>query len=200
MSKNICNNSETRREDWPTPVWLFKYLDGPAGFDFGIDLAAMQSNALCDLWIGERENALSLTHARLVELGKAAGVDVDNRWAWCNPPYGRSGIGKWAPMLTGVPKNIVSLIPASVGAKWFRPFWNTATAIVLVAKRLHFGGAQLGAQFDSALFIKGDKLSFAQIEDLKRIGTVVLAPGVQNWSGEAAWELAKSIVTEPEES
>jgi len=200
MSNNKVNNTDTRREDWGTPDWLFKYLDGPAGFNFGIDLAARKSNALCEFWIGGKEDALSLSAVQFRELGKAAGVDVESRWAWCNPPYGPRGLGKWTAMLTTVPKNVVALIPASVGAKWFRPFWDNATVIVLVAKRLRFDGAPAGAQFDSALFIKGDKLSFAQIEDLKRIGTVVLAPGVQNWRGEAAWELARSIVTVPEES
>jgi len=193
MANNKTSNGPARREDWGTPRWLFDYLNGPASFNFAADLAAGPENKLCKMWVGTQENTLNLTPEDLFEMSKDYDVDLANRWCWINPPYGKSGLGRWGSVLTDLVPNIVALIPASVGARWFRPLWSHATAMVLISKRLRFEGAPTVAQFDSALFIKGDKLAFNQVSDLRRIGTVIIDAGIHPFRGELAWEEANLV-------
>jgi hypothetical protein len=190
MPKNDRNTNVNRREDWGTPLWLFNFLNAVAGFEFAVDLAAREDNALCGFHIGPETDTTSMSLAQLSVHCERHNIDLRYRWAWCNPPYGRSGIGKWGQPLSEIVPNIVALIPASVGALWFQQFWNTADAIVLVSKRLVFDGAPSTAQFDSALYIRGGLLSLRQLAQLSKIGTVIQKPGIIPWSGKAAWDHA----------
>lgn len=187
MSRNTLNTKETRREDWETPKWLFHFLNEVAGFNFAMDIAATKENALCPAWIGPERDASSMTRQEFVEAGTEAGVDIEQRWCWCNPPYAKSGLAKWNTTLTRFVPNVVALIPGSVGTKWFRPMWQTASAVVLIAKRLKFGNAENGAQFDSALYVRGNILTLAQMEHLRVLGTVIKASAIEQWRGDGCW-------------
>lgn len=193
MANNVQNNTETRREDWETPKWLFSFLSDIAGFDFAIDIAATERNALCKAWLGVEHDASSMTRQQFIEAGEAAGFDIEKRWAWCNPPYGKNGMGKWTNTLSKFVPNIVALVPGSVGTKWFRPLWETASCIVLLGRRLKFGAAKSGAQFESALYVRGNILTLAQIEKLRTIGTVIESSAVRLWKGDAAWRSVGNI-------
>jgi len=193
VSRNTLNTTETRREDWETPKWLFHFLNEVAGFNFAIDLAAGEKNSLCKKWICTSRNLLSMTREQLVQFASEAGVDIKNRWSWCNPPYGKNGLSKWTSTLTKNVPNVVALVPASVGTKWFRPLWGTASAVVLIGKRLKFGNSQHGAQFDSALYVRGDILTLAQMEQLRVLGVVIKANGVSPWRGETCWANAQNM-------
>ena len=118
-------------------------------------------------------------------------IDFNNRWCWCNPPYGKSGMGLWPTKLTETPRNIVCLVPASVGSKWFLPFWSNSNALVFFNKRLHYGGAPTGAQFDSCLAIKGHQLTSGQLDRLRLIGTVIHSHGCYNYRGDETFKLTK---------
>lgn len=195
MAKNSHNKNGTRREDQATPKWLVTYLDKICGFDFMIDLAANKSNAICWAYIDEEQNLLSMDTAELQRLFPH--VNLESRWAFCNPPYPKGGLGtKWPKTLTTIAPNVVVLIPASVGTQWFEKFLGIADAVVLISKRLHFDEAPHGAQFDSALYIKGDILTSGQIKLLQRIGTVITKPGINNWEGDASYKLAEQIAND----
>lgn len=178
MSKNECNYTETRREDWETPQWLFDGLNEI--FDFHVDLAAHRFNTKCKEWISRGGAGFEDTF--YVYEGGLFNDDLLNikieyfphdRWSWCNPPYGRNGCGDWMDRILQVP-NTVSLIPASVGSKWFKEqCWDKADVIVFLHGRLTFEGAPCTAQFDSCLVVKGDILTQWQIDKLARFGRVV---------------------------
>lgn len=63
--------------EWTTPKDLFDELN--VEFNFTLDVASTDENALCNRHYTEKEDGLT------------------KRWngnVWCNPPYGRE-IGKW---------------------------------------------------------------------------------------------------------
>lgn len=168
MSNNIHNSKGTRREDWGTPQWLFEALDGI--FNFKIDLAANIDNAKLPNYVSPAFDFLSMSLHGLRTLFPA--VFLEQEWCWCNPPYGRNGCGKWMKQIFTVP-NTVSLVPASVGSKWFKICWDEADVIVFFHGRLQYEGAPTGAQFDSCLVIKGDIISKQQMRELSLLGRVI---------------------------
>ena len=176
MGKNECNNKETRREDWGTPPWLFNELDGI--FDFSFDLAASEDNTKCNYYLTKDEDFLSSLHDFYLQWFSV----LVKSWCWCNPPYGKRGCEKWIDSIFLLP-NTVSLIPASVGAKWFLKCWKEADAIVWLHKRLKFEGAPTGAQFDSCIVVKGKKITLGQLQELSNIGTVTHRGGIIDWKG-----------------
>lgn len=186
MTRNKRNDSAGRREDWETPRWLFDYLDKTVGFNFAIDLAASSENALCVEFIDNEINVLTCERKDFLDGGPFN--DLAHRWAWCNPPYGKSGLTAWSKLLTKTVPSVVALIPASVGAQWFHHFFSTATVVVFINKRLKFGNAPQGAQFDSALYIRGDLITVKQIEQLRVLGCVVVDAGIKPWAGSAAFD------------
>jgi hypothetical protein len=169
MSKNNCNHTGTRREDWGTPQWLFDALRGI--FDFKVDLAANRYNRKLERYLSPAEDFLSGGFDTLLKV--YPDIFWSREWAWCNPPYGTAGCGKWMKSIFTVP-NTASLIPASVGAKWYRQCWDMADAIVFFHKRLRFEGAPGTAQFDSCIVVNGGMLNQAMIYELSLLGRVVL--------------------------
>lgn len=166
MPKNKANNTDTRREDWATPQWLFDKLNEV--FDFWIDLAASKENSKCERFITEDDDFLSMDGFS----------HLDDRWAWCNPPYGRTGCGKWVSKIFEVPSS-VSLLPASVGAKWFQQIWGQAYAICFMNERLRFIGAPSTAQFDSCLVVKSEVgVPFGGLHILRSLGNLVTTDGI----------------------
>lgn len=71
-------------------------------------------------------------------------------FVWLNPPF--SNIGPWLQKLSEHPEGGLALVPASVGAKYWRRFvYPCATAIAFLPGRLRFCNA-LGFPRDSAAF------------------------------------------------
>lgn len=172
MSNNTRAHYASRREDWATPRDLFDKVN--AIFDFEIDLAANADNTKCEKWIGETDGAdgKGLMTEDLVNLLVSKHVGPETDWAWCNPPYGPQGCGKVMESVMRVP-NVVSLIPAPVGSKWFlNQVWLKADLIVFIHERLQFEGAPGKAMFDSVLAVKGC-VNYTQEYRLGDIGTVV---------------------------
>ena len=64
---------------WRTPHWLFEQLHAVCAFD--LDAAAHPDNALCEQYLTEEEDALSLD-------------EWPGERIWLNPPYGRQ-VGKF---------------------------------------------------------------------------------------------------------
>jgi len=176
MKNSLKNLTSTRREDWETPKWLFDFLNGECQFNFSIDLAATKDNRLCSNYVSPENDFLKLG-ADGVKNNLFWFHNFDRYWCWCNPPYGPRGLSSWIKPLLEI-DNIVALVPASVGAKWFTPIWQQSDVIVFLKKRLKFGNAEAGAMFDSALFLKGNLLTRDMVKELKKIGHVVTHPGI----------------------
>jgi phage N-6-adenine-methyltransferase len=64
---------------WRTPKEVFNYFD--RRYDFQCDVAASDDNHLCDSYITEKENALTLDWGASLET-----VNYGS-YVWCNPPY-----------------------------------------------------------------------------------------------------------------
>lgn len=105
----IVYSSKTPVEDkdcWQTPVWLFDALT--LEFDFWLDAAANEQNALCAYFLTLEQDALK------------------NDWVsygaiWCNPPYSnlKPWIEKAAEQCVKQNKAIVMLLPADQSTSWY---------------------------------------------------------------------------------
>lgn len=99
--------------------------------EFGIDLAASADNAKASRWVGQLLDSLSL------EWGTYE-LSWDG-WAWLNPPY--TDIGAWAKKCADArPEKIALLVPAAVGANWFRDHVDGKAHVLLLNGRISFDG------------------------------------------------------------
>lgn len=124
------------RDLWMTPKEFFNYYD--KRFDFKLDMAASDRNALCDWSICEEEDALEFEtmHVEFEQM-KACG---DVGAVWCNPPY--SACKEWVEAVVEysyifkVP--FVMLLPADTSVKWFETAFDNCTECHLITGRISF--------------------------------------------------------------
>ena len=57
-------------------------------------------------------------------------------WAWLNPPY--ANIGPWAEKAYDSGSNIAMLVPASVGANWWKAWVHRRAKVLFLNGRLAF--------------------------------------------------------------
>lgn len=84
-----------------------------------------------------------------------------NGLTFVNPPYGRS-LPDWMTKCrveAYLGCEIIALVPARPGAKWWQRTFEDATATLLWRGRIKFKGATAGAPFDSTVFYFGDRVS-----------------------------------------
>lgn len=139
-----CLSSAKR--DWRPPITFYESLN--AEFHFTLDAAASDENHLCAAYFTERENGLAQSWR---------GHSV-----FCNPPYGRGSIAKWAEKAyketqRGGCRLAVLLVPARVNAAWFHDWVYKKAELRFHRGRLHFDNASNPAAFDSMIVIyRGD--------------------------------------------
>jgi len=132
--------AKAKSVEWTTPKKLFEFCVRHFG-EFELDLAATKENALAPRFFDEHQDALTQEWSGL---------------CWCNPPYGR-GIAKWVDKAIdetsrGKTTEIVMLLPARTGVKWFyKLFVNKAARIYFIKGRLHYGDGTTAAGFDSMI-------------------------------------------------
>jgi hypothetical protein len=56
---------------------------------------------------------------------------------WLNPPFDRRDVGRWMKRLAQHGRG-TALIHARTEAAWFEPVWQSASAILFLADRIHF--------------------------------------------------------------
>lgn len=101
--------------------------------EFAMDLAADENNTVSVNWIGEEEDSLS-------EEVKWTDPDVEG-WCWLNPPY--SHIEPWvekAWVQSQEGAKLAVLIPASVGANWWRDWVRGKAYVTYLNNRIKFVG------------------------------------------------------------
>lgn len=120
------------RDNWRTPQWLFDYYDRT--YHFGLDLAASDTNHLCDVYMTEDSSGLELT---VVNSWRAWNA-VTNRAIWCNPPY--SDIIPWVDACIALSQYVpvVMLIPSDTSVKWFAKAWENAAQVDFINGRIGF--------------------------------------------------------------
>lgn len=122
------------KNDWRTPRALFDQLN--AEFNFNLDAAASQANALCG-------NYYALDHPN-----PASRDGLKGKWGigggatFCNPPYGHE-IGKWvqkaAYEVDEWRNTSVLLVPARTDTKWWK-LWvaTSADEVRFIEGRVNF--------------------------------------------------------------
>lgn len=100
------------KQDYQTPLEFIKAVEQRLCItEFSIDLAASKENTIADIFYTEEDDSLS---------------DIKwnwGGWAWLNPPF--SHIEPWvekAVREAALGAHIAMLVPASVGANWWRSY------------------------------------------------------------------------------
>lgn len=133
--------------DWWTPRDLVDVLNRE--FQFDLDAAASEENAVCGRFITQAQDALV--------------TPWNGRNVWCNPPYGR-GYDSTLPQFTRRAyeqhleqrNTVVLLLPAYTDPRYWRDYCTKAHEIRFLTGRLAFldrGISRMSARFPSALVI-----------------------------------------------
>lgn len=133
----------SKRDDWPTPDWLFRLLDHELG-PFTLDAAASDDNTKVP--------------------GRYYTIEDDGLaqpWTgrvFVNPPYGKGVIDQWVTraiqaVRQGEASVVVLVVPARPGSRWFTQLIEHAVEVRFVTGRVTFAGADKPAPFPSAVVI-----------------------------------------------
>ena len=127
MSTHRQNRSNTK-DDWRTPITLFRRLDGR--FRFTGDACASDLNALCDNFFTEKTDALNSHWGGL-------GSRV-----FMNPPYSRCYefmARAWRAVRDREVDVVVALVPSTCEVRWFHEFvLGKASEVWFTRGRIHF--------------------------------------------------------------
>ena len=116
------------KQDYCTPLEFIKAVEHRLHAKFVIDLAASKENTVADIFYTEADD--SLTPDLKWDWGG---------WAFLNPPY--ADIAPWvfkAAVEARLGAHIAMLVPASVGANWWRDYVEPNAYQVFLNGRLCF--------------------------------------------------------------
>jgi phage N-6-adenine-methyltransferase len=109
---------------------------GVEGFAF--DFAANAENSVASQFWGEQENSLA-------QPADSWATYAAPGWGWLNPPFGRMdtspGIGAWARLCletAALGGQVAFLVPAAVGANWWRDYVHGQAHVLFLNGRIHF--------------------------------------------------------------
>lgn len=133
----------TDSNEWITPQWLYDLLDEE--FDFELDPAATDDNAMCDRYYTVEEDGLQCPWAP--------------NTVYVNPPY-----SPWQTALKWVEKaykesqlgaTVVMLLPSRTSNIWFHKYVMKSAEIRFISGRLQFANSPPGgwAPFPSIIVI-----------------------------------------------
>ena len=127
MAQHNSKTPEAERDSWRTPPWLFAWLD--ERFEFDVDLAADDDNALCGMHYTQETDGLS-------QPWYVPGIA---HRGFLNPPY--SDIDPWVEKLI-VEKAAgfltVMICPSPNGEDRFAQVFRHATEIIDIVGRIAF--------------------------------------------------------------
>lgn len=153
------------RQDYRTPVAFLEAVKRRFGLlAFGIDLAADDANYVAPTYYTEKENALT-------QPWRTKGRE----FGWCNPPF--ATIAPWVEKAyreARIGARVLMLLPAAVGANWWRDWVDGKAFVLFLNGRLTFVGETTPYPKDCALLVYGPDV----------------APGSTVWS----WAEKKPVV------
>jgi site-specific DNA-methyltransferase (adenine-specific) len=126
------------KTEWETPQWFFDQYNEKFGFT--LDVCASPLNAKCDRYFTRDQDGLAQPWE---------GV------CWMNPPYG-TVVMKWlakAHASAQAGATVVCLVKAATDTEWWKTYYNLASDVIFVEKRLTFGEAKNTAAFPSVVMI-----------------------------------------------
>lgn len=118
---NKSTTPDAIRQKWQTPRWLFDWAVKRFG-QFGIDVAAEKDNALCDVYLDEKTDALKDG----VDWGAEGGL------AWCNPPYAEPlpWIVKAIQQAKDRDVTTVFLLNSDASTAWFKKALDAGSLVI----------------------------------------------------------------------
>lgn len=123
-------------------------------FDF--DLAAGWDNSVVPSIYEEQDGVLSVTkfHYDIEDNSLEQPWALGLGWNWCNPPY--ADITPWAKKAwdeRNLGAHTIMLVPASVGARWWRDYVKGKAYITFLQNRIKFVGHKSPFPKDLALLV-----------------------------------------------
>jgi DNA N-6-adenine-methyltransferase (Dam) len=154
------------RQDYATPKIFIDAVKAHFGIKrFDFDLAAVRANAVdnlgpADLYLGPDHSNVMCRDALLFDWSRTPKGNL-----WLNPPFAH--IAPWAAkcntarrwvMRGGIVtrRRIFLLVPAAVGANWWRDSVHNKARVVFLNGRIYFDGVSPYPK-DCALCVYGDK-------------------------------------------
>ena len=134
---------------WETPQDLYDELD--AEFHFDLDVCATRETKKCQMYISEKEDALTCDWRRMIPTTK---LPV----CWMNPPYGND-LGKWVKKAYYEAMHgclVVCLLPSRTDSAWFHEY-ALQGEIRFIRGRIHFVGGDR-PRFASIIVIFGPRV------------------------------------------
>ena len=132
------------KQDYQTPPEFVQTVRLRLGIEaFTVDLAADNFNTQACFWYSEEDNSLVQDWSQWV-----------GQWCWLNPPFAH--IEPWVEKAAKEAKlgaQVVVLVPASVGANWWRDWVEPYAYQVFLNGRLTFVGETTPYPKDCALLI-----------------------------------------------
>jgi phage N-6-adenine-methyltransferase len=122
------------RQDYRTPAEFLDAVRHRLRINhFACDLAAADDNAVAEKYYTEAMDALDPSNGWKVERGG---------WNWCNPPY--ADLAPWVQKAHEYSINTFTqtamLVPASVGANWWRDWVHDKAHVLFLNGRISFDG------------------------------------------------------------
>lgn len=139
------------KQDYGTPPEFLAAVKAKLGIpSFYCDLAARRDNAVADTYITPEINALSVPWT------------MRDGWCWLNPPYAniepwvRKAYREW--FVNNV--NVAMLIPAAVGANYWRDYVHRKCRVLLLNGRITFVGCKDPYPKDCVLLLYASVVPF----------------------------------------
>ena len=143
MSGPTIRRGESK-QDYQTPTELIDAIKARLNIrEFDVDLAATKENSVSPYECITEEMDSLAEHVCWYGYGQ---------WAWLNPPY--ANIAPWVQKAQRESKrgaHIVMLVPASVGAKWWKEWVESHAYVSFLCGRLTFVGCTTPYPKDCAL-------------------------------------------------
>lgn len=125
------------KQDYATPDDFILAVKFRLGIrEFAFDFAADQANHKADHWWDERFDSLHASPRMWCDQLFVSGA---REWGWLNPPF--KAIGPWARRCMQVRElggSIAFLVPAGVGANWYRDYVHGKALVLALNGRLAF--------------------------------------------------------------
>ncbi len=119
------------KQDYATPAVFIQAVKWRLGIDqFAHDFAADATNAKAPTWFDEATDSLIVPHWETV---------IGDGWGWLNPPFAK--IGPWAFRCHETARaggHIAFLVPAGVGANWYRDYVHGKALVLALNGRIPF--------------------------------------------------------------
>jgi phage N-6-adenine-methyltransferase len=142
VNKELASSDGHSFKDlWATPSVVYDPLNKE--FQFTLDPCCVHNTAKCNKYYTPLEDGLK--------------QDWGGEVVFCNPPYSRGNIDKWAKKCYEESRKpntiVVALFPVSTSAEWFHKWVWQKAELRFIRRRIRFVGAPFTAPFSSVIAI-----------------------------------------------